>query len=63
MKECPTNVDKSTGLLNAFVNNPLAKRMDCMVNDDVSECPVATYNTTMKFNYCLPDIDTDDMKE
>ena len=45
------------------MNVPLTDRMDCMVNDDVSECPKASYNTTMKFNYCLPDIDTDDMKE
>lgn len=62
VKECPSNVEKS-GLLSSVINNPLAKRMDCMVNDDVSECPVATYNTTAKFNYCLPDVDSEEMKD
>lgn len=62
VKECPTDVPKS-GLLNALVDNPLAKKMDCMVNDDLPECPVAQYNTTLKYNYCLPDVDEDDMKE
>lgn len=64
VKECPTEVPDSAGGLALFgIDNPLATRMDCMVNDDVSECPVASYNTTMKFNYCLPEVSGDDMKD
>mgnify|MGYP000869539554 FL=1 len=66
VKECPTDVPKSqAGLAALGITNPLDKgnQMDCLVNDDVSECPVASYNTTMKFNYCLPDVDEEEMKE
>ena len=62
VKECPTGVEKSA-LSNAFIDNPLATKMDCMVNDDVPECPAPQFNTTMTYNYCLPDIDSDEMKE
>lgn len=62
VKECPKDLPKS-GLLNAFVNNPLAEKMDCMTNDDLPECPVAQYNTTLKYNYCLPDVDEEAAKE
>jgi hypothetical protein len=69
VKECPTDVPKSqAGLAALGIKNPLDllnddNKMDCMVNDDVSECPIASYNTTMKFNYCLPDVDEEDMKD
>jgi hypothetical protein len=37
--------------------------MDCMVNDDVPECPSASYSTAMKYNYCLPEVEGEDMKK
>jgi hypothetical protein len=54
VKECPMEVT------NADIVS--SKTLDCMTNDDVTECPGYTYNTITKFSYCLPKVDSDDAK-
>jgi hypothetical protein len=50
VKVCPSNVPQS--------DMGSSKRQDCMVNDDVTQCPGYNslfVNTTAKYSYCLPD--------